>query len=153
MIGTHTPHIHTQDRCSGLDIVYVLQGTALHSNKPVNNLFIFVVFFSHYFSWLESNTVRNNLHHTSMWSKGSPFFSQRYEGLGFAFALHSHTSVSSMVVWTSWGLSVSWGAAAGRQTAWCTGTLYTAWVCEPACTPVQRSLNKSMRQPSGQLVH
>lgn len=35
--------------------------------------------------------------HTSMGSRGSPFFSQRYEGLGLALALHSHTRVSSMV--------------------------------------------------------
>lgn len=107
MIGTLRQRIHTQDRCSGLDIVYCLRGSALHRNKPVNNLFICVVFYSHYFSLRERNREHKNLHCTSIWSKGSPFFSQRYEGLGLAFALHSHTSVSSMVVWTSWGLSVS----------------------------------------------
>lgn len=123
MIGTHRRRIHTQGRCSGLHIVYCLKGSALHSDKPVNSFSIFVEFFSLFI--LRKNREYKNLRRTSMWSKGSPFFSQRYEGLGLALALHSHTSVSSMVVWTSWGLSVSWGAAAGRQTAWCTGTLYS----------------------------
>lgn len=81
---------HTQDRCSGLDIVYCLKGSALHRNKAVNNLFISVVFFSHRFSFprKKSGDVKNPasyLHVVQGLAVLQPAIRGFGFGIGFAF--------------------------------------------------------------------
>lgn len=84
-----------------------------------------------------------------MRSRGSPFFSQWYEGLGFALALHSHTSVSSIVFWTSWGFSISCGGAARTQIIYCKWTLShykNAWVRPESSSFQKKKINEPTKQ-------